>query len=138
MNCIKSDFDTVWPLYGEAITMPTFDAKEFARIKQDAINNLKANEAQPDAAIDKYADKVAFAGRDYAKDPAGTVDIIQKLTPEETKAYYQSVLTRSRMLVIVVAADLDRTVIERKVSKLAGRYKTGCTLRFEKIVLQGI
>ncbi|MFX9552214.1 hypothetical protein ABTO49_21780, partial [Acinetobacter baumannii] len=36
MNCIKGDFDAVWPLYVEALTQPRFDAKEFARIKQDA------------------------------------------------------------------------------------------------------
>ena len=52
MNCIKSDFDVVWPLYVEALTQPKFDPKEFARIQQDAINNLKANESQPDRAID--------------------------------------------------------------------------------------
>jgi zinc protease len=79
MSCIKSDFDIVFPLYAEAITIPKFDEKEFARIKQDAINQLKANESQPDEAIDKYADKIAFEGRDYAKDPQGTVEIIQSL-----------------------------------------------------------
>src|SRR5206468_354550 len=98
MNCIKSDFDIVWPLYVEALTQPRFDAKEFARIKQDAINNIKQADSQPDNAIDKLANKTAFANRDYAKDPAGTVDIVSKLTPEETKAYYQSILTRSRLV----------------------------------------
>jgi zinc protease len=42
MNCIKSDFDVVWPLYVEAINPARFDAKEFARIKQDEITNLKS------------------------------------------------------------------------------------------------
>ena len=42
MNCIKNDFDTVWPLFTEALTQPKFDAKEFARIQQDAINNRKS------------------------------------------------------------------------------------------------
>jgi zinc protease len=131
MNCIKSDFDVVWPLYAEAITQPRFDDKEFTRIKQDAINNLKANESQPDAAIDKYANKIAFAGRDYAKDPAGTVDIIQKLTPDETKAYYKGLLTRSRM-VIVVVADIDRSVIETKIKMLLDGVKQGAPFELKK------
>jgi zinc protease len=131
MNCVKSDFDVVWPLYVEAITIPKFDAKEFARIKQDAVNNIKQAEGQPDNAINKYADKVAFAGRDYAKDPAGTVEVIEKLTPEETKAYYQSVLTRSRMLVVVVA-DLDQAVIEREVAKLLAGIKKGSSYELKK------
>jgi zinc protease len=124
MNCIKGDFDAVWPLYAEAITLPAFDAREFARVKQDAINNLKEAEGRPDEAIDKFANKVAFAGRDYAKDPDGSVDIIQKITAQQAKVYYQSILTRSRMLIVVVA-DLDRTTIQQKVSQLLATIKQG-------------
>src|ERR1700744_2558951 len=131
MNCIKSDFETVWPLYAEAITIPAFDAKEFARIKQDAVNSLKEQDSQPDGAIDKYADQVAFAGRDYAKDPYGTVAVVEKLTPEETKTYYQSILSRSRMI-IVVCADLDKTVIEQKVAQLLGTIKQGAPFELKK------
>jgi zinc protease len=131
MNCIKPDFDTVWPLYVEAITQPLFDAKEFARVQQDAINNLKENESQPDMAIDKYANKVAFAGRSYSEDPGGTVDIIQKLTPQETKAYYTGLLSRSR-LVIVIVADMDKSVIESKLKGMLDGIKQGSKFEFKK------
>src|SRR5215475_535465 len=40
MNYIKGDLETVWPLYTDAMLYPRFDAKEFTRIKQDAVNNL--------------------------------------------------------------------------------------------------
>ncbi|WP_186461813.1 M16 family metallopeptidase [Mucilaginibacter pallidiroseus] len=131
LNCIKSDFDTAWPLYVEAVTIPAFDAKEFERIKQDAVTNLKASDSNPDVAIDKYADKIAFAGRDYAKDPEGTPEIIAKLTAAETKAYYQSVLTRSRMLIVVVA-DLDKETIEAKVKGLLANIKQGTPFEMKK------
>lgn len=131
MNCIKGDFDTVWPLFAEALTQPRFDPKEFARIKQDAINSLKSTNSQPDAAIDKFADSIAFAGRDYAKDPDGTVATIQSFTPEETKSYYQSILTKSRM-VIVVVADLDKAEIESKVKAMLADVKTGAPFTLKK------
>lgn len=131
MNCIKSDLDAVWPLYVEAMTQPRFDVKEFTRIKQDAINQIKSMDSRPDVAIDKFADKTAFANRDYAKDPAGTVDIITKLTPEETKAYYSSIFTKSR-LVIVVVADLDQATIEAKVKAMLDGVKKGTAFEFKK------
>lgn len=131
MNCIKSDFETVWPLYAEALTQPAFNAKEFERIKQDAINNLKSNDAQPDAAINKYADKVAFAGRDYAKDPDGTVAVLQSLTAAETKAYYNKILTKSRMVIIVVA-DLPQADIEAKVATMLAGVKQGAPFEAKK------
>jgi zinc protease len=83
VNCIKSDLPTAWPLYVEAITIPKFDAKEFERIKQDQLTQLKAEDSDPDNAIDKYADKIAFNGRDYAKNPNGTAE--KPLSPLQPK-----------------------------------------------------
>jgi len=131
MNCIKGDLEAVWPLYAEALTQPLFDAKEFARIKQNAINNLKAAESDPDQAIDKYANKIAFAGRDYAKDPTGTVEIIQKLMPEEAKAYYRSIFTKSRLLIVIVA-DLDKAEIESKVRTMLAGVRQGAPFTLKK------
>ncbi|MGZ3811926.1 MAG: M16 family metallopeptidase [Mucilaginibacter sp.] len=135
MNCVKSDFDVVWPLYAEAITSPKFDTKEFARIKQDALNNLKEAESDPDAAIDKLADKVAFAGSNYANYPDGSAGIIEKLTADETKAFYQSILTKSRMLIVVVA-DLDKNTIEQKVHELLRGIKQGAPFEIKRSIFK--
>jgi len=131
MNCVKPDFDNVWALYSEAITIPKFDEKEFQRIRHDMVSDLKAQDSQPDAAIDKFADKVAFAGRPYAQDPSGTIPVVERLEPAQTKAYYQSILTKSRM-VIVVVADLDRSVIAQKVSQLLAAIKQGTPYELKK------
>ncbi len=117
MNCIKGDFDAVWPLYADAVTQPAFEEKEFERIKQDAINDLRARESEPDYSIHNMAKEIAFAGKDYAKRPEGTVAIVSKLTAAETKAYYQSILTRSRMLIVVVG-EIDRAELEKKIALL--------------------
>ena len=128
MNCIKSDFETVWPLYTEAMTSPRFDPKEFDRIKQDAINNIRANESNPDFAIDKMAKQTAFAGKNYAKDPGGTVETVTKLSAADTKKYFRSLFTRSRM-VIVVVGDLDKTTIENKVKELLAKIPAGAPFK---------
>ena len=124
LNCIKSDFQTVWPLYVDALTTPRFEAKEFERIKQDAVNILRANESNPDFAIDKMARQVAFNGKSYAKDPQGTVDIINKLTPAETKKYWESIFTKSRM-VIVVVADIEKDDLVSKINQLLAKVPAG-------------
>src|ERR1700744_3328963 len=103
MNCIKTDFDTVWPLYVEAITQPKFDTTEFRRIQQDALTALKSMDSQPDFAIDKMASDIAFKGRSYSELPQGTPEVIKSLTAQQVKDYYYSILTRSRMFIVVVA-----------------------------------
>ncbi|MBL0336801.1 MAG: insulinase family protein [Chitinophagaceae bacterium] len=124
MNCIKSDFETVWPLYTDALLSPKFDTKEFDRIKNDAVNSIRANESSPDNSIDKMARKTAFAGKPYATDPEGTVETVNKLTAADTKKYYQSVCTRSRM-VIVVVADLPKADLEAKLKAMLAKVPAG-------------
>lgn len=124
MNCIKSDLDAVWPLYADAITIPSFNEKEFIRIKQDAINNLKSMESTPDYAIRKMAKETAFKGMNYAKTPDGTEQTVSKLTVAETMAYYQSILTKSRM-VIVVVGEVDKEIITQKIKTMLTNIPAG-------------
>lgn len=132
MNCIKSDFDIVWPLYVDALTTPRFDEKEFDRIKQDAINSLRAQASQPDYAISQYAKQVAFAGKDYAKAPEGTEATVKNLSAAETKAYYKSLLTKSRM-VIVVVADLDKATLQNNISAMLASIPAGKAFELKKM-----
>lgn len=128
LNCIKSDFDAVWPLYTDALLTPKFDASEFARIKNDAINSIRSSESNPDNSIDKMARKTAFAGKSYAIDPDGTVETVTKLTAADTKKYYQSICTRSRM-VIVVVADLPKADLEAKLKTLLAKVPAGAPFK---------
>ena len=124
MNCIKMDFDVVWPLYVDALTTPRFDEKEFSRIKQDAINFLRAQASQPDYAIGQYARQVAFAGKNYAKSPEGTEATVSKLTAAETKAYYKSLLTKSRMLIVVVG-EVEKDILEKRIKDMLAAIPAG-------------
>lgn len=124
LNCIKGDFETVWPLYVEALTMPKFDAKEFARIKEEAITQLREQESNPDAALQKMAMQTAFKGMDYEKWPSGSIESIQKLTPAATKSYLSSVLTRSRIFIVIVG-DVSKEDVQKKMTALLAKLPQG-------------
>jgi zinc protease len=131
LNCIKRDFETAWPLYAEAMLSPRFDEKEFTRMKQDAINIIRAGESNPDNAINKMARQTAFAGRNYSKEPQGTVETVTKLTASETKTYWQSIFTRSKM-VIVVVSDLDKATIEKKLGDFLTKVPAGAPFKLKE------
>lgn len=131
MNCIKSDFETVWPLYVDALTIPKFEAKEFERVKQNAINSLKAQESNPDYGISKMARQTAFAGKDYAKSPNGSEETVSKLTVDEVKAYYKNLLTKSRMIIVVVG-DVERGDLEKKINNLLSSIPAGKPVTIKK------
>lgn len=131
LNCIKSDLEYVWPLYVDALITPRFDAKEFDRIRQDAINTLRAEASEPDNSISLMAKRVAFAGKAYANDPSGTEATVAPLTAEETKAYYKSILTRSR-LVIIVVGEVDRANLEAKLKAMLDKVPQGTPFILKK------
>lgn len=124
MNCIKDDFDAVWQLYTDAMTIPKFDPKEFERIRQDAITALRANESNPDYAIRRMAQQLAFAGKNYAKNPQGTTEIVSKLTVEEAKKHYQNIFNRSRLLIVVVG-EVDKNDLQQKVQGFLAKVPAG-------------
>jgi predicted Zn-dependent peptidase len=131
MNCIKNDFATVWPLYVDAMTIPKFHAKEFSRIKHDAINEIKSNESNPDFAIDKMAKQAAFTGKRYSTDPTGSVETVTKFTAPDTKKYWQSVFNRSRMLIVIVG-DLDSNLIRQNVGQFLSKVPQGLPFKQTK------
>jgi predicted Zn-dependent peptidase len=124
MNCIKGDFETVWPLYVDAITAPRFDAKEFARMKQNIITGLKEEESNPDKALFNMARQTAFGTKPAALNPRGSIKTVTPITHTEAKAYYKSILTRGRMFMVVVA-DLDKTELEQKLKSLLVKISAG-------------
>jgi zinc protease len=124
LNCIKADFEAAWPLYVDALTTPAFNAIDFARIKEKAINNVREIESNPDADIFRMANQTAFKGKDYAKSPSGTVASLQKLTPAETKTYLKSILTKSRVFMVVVS-DISKEDLEKKIAPLASAIPQG-------------
>lgn len=124
LNCIKMDFDAVWQLYTDALLTPRFDAKEFARIKQDAINSVRANESNPDYAIDKLARQTAFNGKAYATEPSGTATTLATLTAAETKAYWQKLFNKGR-IVMVIVGEVDSADLRKKLTAFAARVPAG-------------
>ena len=131
LNCIKSDLDQVWPLYVDALTIPLFDSAEFDRMRQDAISGLKSRASKPDFAISKFSKETAFKGKDYAKSPTGEEDIVRKLSAPETEAYYSSIRTRSRMLIVVVA-ELDKPAIEKMIKELTASIPEGKEVKLNR------
>lgn len=124
LNCIKMDIDKVWPLYVDAITKPAFNENDFVIVKQDAVNNLKERASEPDFAIDRMAKEIAFKGQDYEKNVLGTEQIINATTAAQAKAYYNSILTKSR-LTIVVVGEIEKMDLEKMIGSLVKNIPEG-------------
>jgi len=131
LNCIKSDLDVVWPLYVDCITVPAFDSIEFDRMKRNDISIVTNESSAPDYAIKTMALETAFKGKDYAKSELGTEKTLGKMGVAETRNYYKSILTRSRLLIIVVA-ELDKDQVEKMVKMLTDPIPAGSPVKLNR------
>ena len=86
---------------------------------------------EADYAIGKMARQTAFAGKDYEKSPEGAEDILGKLTAEETMAYYKSILTRSKLLIVVVG-EIDKAVLQQKIHSMLAAIPAGKPFTLKK------
>ena len=102
MTCIKPFWDQSWKLFSQAITIPAFDQKEFDLAKDKMVSAAKQNESDPDGYLEQIAMENTFAGRNYAKIPNGTAANLEKLTLEETKKYFSSIIGKKRCYLVVV------------------------------------
>jgi predicted Zn-dependent peptidase len=76
------------------------------------------------------ARQTAFAGRDYAKEPQGSVESVQ-IDTRRNKKYWQSIFTRSKM-VIVIVGDVDKEQIEKKVKEFLSKVPAGSPFKLKR------
>lgn len=94
------------PLLVAALTRPRWDPREFARMRDDALQDItRGLRTSNDERLGKAAlDLVMWRGHPYAHLVDGTVEGLQAATLEEAKTHAGRVFTRDRMLIGVGGA----------------------------------
>ena len=97
----RDNLDRYVPLLIDAYLEPAFDARDFERLKSDAINDIEntlryaEDEALAKAAL--YA--FVFAGTRYAHPPEGTVRGLESITLDDVREFYLGHYTRDNVLI---------------------------------------
>lgn len=116
MNCVKPYFNEGWDLFSSAITEPVFEEKELGLLKQKIEANLKQEEGDPDSKLSQMSMASTFKGTRYAIQPSGTPESITKFTSADVKKHYNALLTKERM-VLVVVGNIEVAELKQKVEK---------------------
>jgi zinc protease len=92
-------------LFAEAIQSPAFDASDVATERAHAATELRARADDMVRHPVALARRLLFAEHPYAIDAAGTVDAIERATPESLRAWHASQLLGGQALLSVVGGD---------------------------------
>ena len=119
--------DSTWAVFADRIMQPTLAASDVALLKSQFISGIRQRRDDPDALAEYLADSIAFSGHPYAVPVTGTEASITSLDAAALKAYHDSQIVKSRMLLVVVG-NVDRAHVERLIRGTlatlpAGSYK---------------
>lgn len=124
MECIKMYWDKSWELFADMVQNPAFDANEFSLIKEKLITQAQQQQADPDTYLDILAAGNTFKGGNYAKIPSGTPESLKKISLEEAKNYYNKMLGKKSIFLVVVG-NVTEQDLKAKISATLAKLPEG-------------
>jgi zinc protease len=115
LKAIRSTFDTSWSIYTDRLLAPTLTQADVDLVRTQMITAAQRADFQPEAALNRLADSVTFAGHPYGMMTEGTAATLSGLGPTHLREYMQRTFVTSRMLLVVVG-NVDRPKLERLVA----------------------
>ena len=119
--------DSTWAIFADRLMNPTLNPADVALIKTQFLSGIHQRRDDPDALAEFLADSIAFSGHPYGIPVSGTEASISAIDAQALKAYHDSQIVKSRMLLVVVG-NVDRAHVEKLVRSTlaqlpAGNYK---------------
>jgi zinc protease len=117
-------FDSTWAIFADRVMHPTLAKSEINVVKAQYLSGIRQRRDDPDALADLLADSITFVGHPYAVSVGGNERSIQAIDSVALRDYQRTQFVTSRMLLVVVG-NIDRSHIERLVSKSIGQLPRG-------------
>jgi zinc protease len=116
--------DSTWAIFASRLMEPTLDPSDIALVKSQFLSGIRQRRDDPDALAEFLADSIAFSGHPYGIPLTGTEASISSIDAAALKAYHDSQIVKSRMLLVVVG-NVDRAHVERLVQSTLAKLPAG-------------
>ncbi|MCC6825515.1 MAG: insulinase family protein [Acidobacteria bacterium] len=124
MISTSENFVPSWDLFADVARNPSFNDADLARIKAATIAGLRDRGASPDGALSELEAKGLFVGHPYSVRPSGTIESINAITAADLKAFHNSLMQTSHLLLVVVG-DVDEAQVRKLVETAFGSLPRG-------------
>lgn len=116
--------DSTWAIFADRLMEPTLNPADVALIKTQFLSGIHQRRDDPDALAEFLADSIAFSGHPYGIPVSGTEASISAIDAPALKAYHDSQIVKSRMLLVVVG-NVDRAHVEKLVRNTLAQLSAG-------------
>jgi zinc protease len=114
LRTIKQTFGDAWAVFDDVLRNPTFPDDQVTLHKDRQIAAIQQIPDNPDRLVGQLSNQAAFQGHPYLNRQLGFVDSVEPLDAAKLREYWRGLLTRDRMLVVVVG-DLEEADLRAKL-----------------------
>lgn len=116
--------DSTWAIFASRLMEPTLAPADVSLIRTQFLSGIRQRRDDPDQLAEFLADSIAFSGHPYGTPVTGTEQSISSIDAAALKAYHNSQIVKSRLLLVVVG-NVDRAHVERLVRGSLARLPAG-------------
>ncbi len=127
MTTLKQSFDASMDLFSDVVLNPVFPEAEFERLKNEQINNIKNEKAQPISMALRVMNKYMYGeGHPYSNPYTGTgyEETVEKLTRDDVVKFYETWM-KPNNATLIVTGDIEMSDLKAKLEKSFGKWKKG-------------
>lgn len=123
----RENFERSWKAFTDVALRPSFTEQDVELTREKILTALRNQEDDPDGLLQVLANRVINAKTAYENDPGGTLESIARIKPADLRAYHQSMMETSRMLLVIVgdATELDTALLKQRVTAAFGKLPRG-------------
>jgi predicted Zn-dependent peptidase len=127
MSTLKPSFDASLNLFADVLLNPEFPQKEFERLKNEQINDIKQEKSQPVAMALRVMNKYLYGDdHPYSSPYTGTgyEETVDKLTRDDITKFYDTWIKPNNST-LVVTGDISMSELKPKLERALGKWKKG-------------
>jgi len=127
MNTLKQSLDGSLDVFADVILNPAFPQKEFERLKNEQLNDIKREKSQPVSMALRVVNKYLY-GEDhpYSNPYTGTgyEKTVENLTRADVQKFYDTWM-KPNNATLIVTGDVEMSELKAKLEKSLGKMKKG-------------
>lgn len=124
IRATKEVLDSTWAIFASRLMEPILDPADVSLLRTQFLSGVSQRRDDPDALAEFLADSIAFTGHPYATPVTGTEASLSAIDAKALKAYHDTQIVKSRMLLVVVG-DVDQAHVEKLVRESLGQLPVG-------------
>ena len=123
----RENFERTWKAFTDVALRPSFADQDVQLTREKILTSLRNQEDDPDGLLQVLANKTINAKTAYENEPGGTIESISRITAADLRAYHQSMMQTSRMLLVIVgdATEVDTATLKQRVEAAFGKLPRG-------------